>query len=56
VWALRISFHYGCGRLQWLRTATHKRFRWSAWVWSPPGRYRTGDPILTIRVAEHLNF
>jgi hypothetical protein len=33
---LRIPFQYGCGRLQRLGAATHQRFRWSAWVWSPP--------------------
>ena len=44
---LRIPFHYGCGRLQRLRTATHQHFRWSEPVWSPR-RNRTGDPILTM--------
>jgi hypothetical protein len=30
-------FHCGGGRLERLRTAKHRRFRWSAPVWSPPG-------------------
>jgi hypothetical protein len=33
---LLIPFHYGCGRLPQLRTTTHHRLRWSAYVWSPP--------------------
>src|SRR5215211_5897440 len=31
-----LSYHYGCGRLQGLRTVTYQRFCWSEPVWSPP--------------------
>ena len=33
---LASPFHYGWGRRQRLRTATHQRLRWSESVWSPP--------------------
>ena len=36
VLTLRIRFQSGCGRLQGLRTATHRHFRWSEPGWSPP--------------------